>query len=87
MKSKNEKQSKKSKNTWVKIDWKDHFSQPYEQGWSKAPDLEPVVVTSVGVVYAENKEVVSLAQNVSSEGHYGNTMNILKSCIVKRVKL
>lgn len=87
MPSKIVKQPKKSKSTWVKVVWKDHFSQELKSGWGEDLDITPVLVTSVGVVVKENKEVVTLAQNLSDGGHRGNTMNILKALIKSRKTL
>lgn len=76
----------KSETGWIKVEWEDHFSNIYRQGWSES-DLMPVVVTSVGVVLAENKKVLALAQNKSNGDHFGNVINILKRCIISRKKV
>lgn len=70
-----------------KVVWKDHFSVLYKQGWQDhhTPDLEPVHVCSVGVKMAENREVLILAQNYDKFSNIGgNTIAILKNCIVSR---
>ena len=68
----------------IKVVWKDHYSCQLKSGWSGDLDLSPVLVTSVGVVVAKDKEVLCLAQNWDGDTTHGNTISILKNCIVSK---
>ena len=79
--------SAKRKLQLYRIDWEDAYA---DGGWTHVnkpitPGL--LLVHSVGYCVAETKKVVVLAQQLSARGNYSDTINIPKSCIVKRVKL
>ena len=80
--------SKKKKTTYnlYKIDWKDACSNT---SWRALDEcrLNLLVVHSVGWLVGENKEVISLAQQLSANGTAADTINIPKSCIVNKYKL
>lgn len=70
-----------------KILWKDHFSSNYT--WTHLEDMKhtPVINVTVGIVVHEDKEVVTLAQNMCSANRGADTTTVLKNCIVKRENL
>lgn len=71
----------------LRVKWKDHFSF---QGRTDKTDSTPVIVTSFGVPIKEDKEMLVLAQNCtydSGNAGAGNTMAIIKKCIVSRKKI
>lgn len=91
MSKKNKKQNKKSKNTValpiMRIDWKDHFSANHQWEYWEEMDHTPKHLVSVGVKVHEDKDVITLAQNVSKSDRGADTTTILKSCIIRQTKL
>ena len=83
MNKKPAKRTKKSSNIGKiqKIEWEDHYSI---QGWQKTMNTDPVKVTSVGQVVAEDAKVVLLAQSWTAEDGSGNHKGIIKKCIISR---
>lgn len=87
------KQNKPSKNTGtvtkpiLRIDWEDHCTANGRWSNIKEMDVSPKLVCSVGVLVHEDKKMVVLAQNVMSDVTMADTINIIKSCIVKRTTL
>lgn len=94
MSKKTKKPKKPLKTTQVeypieKVFWKDHFSS--NSGWTTRDKLtgaaSPMICASVGINVLENKEVLVLAQNMSSNHSLADTVTILKNCITKRSKI
>jgi hypothetical protein len=69
----------------LKVFWKDHFSG--NRNWvSDVKDLrvEPFICTTVGYKVFEDKETLTLAQNLGENFSMADTTTILKACITKR---
>lgn len=71
----------------VRVAWKDHCTA--NSTWTHVEDMvvTPVMACSVGIVMYEDDDMLILAQSVISEKRCADTMNIIKSCIVERIKL
>lgn len=69
----------------LKVFWKDHFSGN-RQWVSDVKDLHvtPFICTSVGFKVFEDKETLTLAQNLGENFSMADTVTILKNCITSR---
>lgn len=72
------------------IRWRDHNSD--FANWTHIKDINPkaLIIESVGFLIFENKEICTLALNVGAgpkDNDIGDGINILKECIVERVRL
>lgn len=69
-----------------KVKWLDALA---DGGWKAIEQHRPelIEVQSVGWLVAESRNVLSLAQQLSSAGSAADTINIPKNCIVKKTKL
>ena len=73
----------------VYFEWKDHAMHG---NWAEDIDAfhRPLNVKSVGWIMKEDDEGVTLAQSVAVKGDDdppGNLLYLLKSCVLRRVKL
>jgi hypothetical protein len=82
------KPSKKLKTTTktyeiMRVDWKDHFSG--NKMWGLVDDLDttPKHCVTVGMKVHEDKETITLCQNMSQSVVVADTTTIIKSCILK----
>ena len=75
----------------VVVWWKDHVSHESAE-WQEWPDAEACVredmptVMSVGFLYHENREALSLVSTVGDYEH-GGGLRLLKKVIVRQVRL
>jgi hypothetical protein len=71
----------------LRVDWKDHWSGNNQ--WNNPDGIKhrPMHCVSVGVLVKEDKEGLSLAQNMTSNEVVADTVYILKNCITHRTKL
>lgn len=71
----------------VRIDWKDHWSS--NEGWTDPADVrhKPFLCVTVGMVAKEDRQGITLTQNMDTNMKVANTTYILKNCIVKQTKL
>ncbi len=70
-----------------RITWKDHFSS--SQKWVDPSEVRstPMINMSVGFRIKEDKDTVTLAQNMGENLTVADCTTIIKSCIVKRLVL
>ena len=93
MSSKTKKLKKKSVTTKtikydiLRIDWNDHNTGNH--AWKTKEELvhKPLHCVSVGINVKEDKEGVTLCQNMGDNMDLADTIYILKSCITYRAKL
>ena len=74
----------KSKIKIVQIDWLDHYAK--EAGWINLENYVPklLVMTTVGFLVKETKEVYILSMTEDGKGSVGSLMHILKCCVVRK---
>jgi hypothetical protein len=69
-----------------KVFWKDHWTGNGQ--WSdKVENPRALICTSVGIRVHEDNDVLMLAQNMSPNERFADTITIIKGCITKRSKL
>ena len=89
------KKTQKSKSDIIKsyqierIDWADHWSgnKQWFSVTEAKKDLVHAHIVSIGLVVAEDKKAVVVAQNIDGNENVADTTTILKSCILNRDKL
>lgn len=85
LKSKSETTEKIQSYDILKVFWKDHFAGTHT--WvSDVKDLrtKPLICVSVGFKVHEDKETLTLAQNMGENLTMADTITIIKNCITKR---
>ncbi len=67
----------------VIVRWQDHFNR---SGWHDAdsPDLEPLIIETVGWVVGESDEMISLSPTITQNGRTDFSESILK-CAIEEV--
>lgn len=71
----------------LRVDWKDHWSGNNQWQEPHVVKHRPAQCVSVGVLVKEDKEGLTLAQNMTSNEVVADTVYILKNCITHRTKL
>ncbi len=68
----------------VRVDWHDHWSGMHQ--WSHPDDVDhtPKTCVTVGVVVKEDKNGITLAQNMGTAMQVADTTYVIKKCIVSR---
>lgn len=93
MKSKKKKLKKPSVPTVTKkfdilrVTWNDHWSGQHR--WSAPEEVEhkPKLCVTVGINIKEDKDGITLAQNMGTEMQFADTTYVMKNCIVQSTKL
>ena len=71
----------------LRVDWEDHWTG--NKQWLAATELEtrPLHCVSVGIKAVENKETLTLVQNMGHNEQVADSITILKKCITCKTKL